>query len=73
MGNVDAVKQVEYGVAYHVFLMKEPDYVMKLMTKYGKLEPTDNMTRSKFNRGGFRETEEFMYTEVVPNIFLYQH
>ena len=31
-GNVDAVKLVEDGVAYHVFCMKHPDYVIKLMT-----------------------------------------
>ena len=38
MGNVDEVKQVEDGVDYHVFFLKEPDYVMKLMTTYGALD-----------------------------------
>ena len=52
VGNVDTVKQVEYGVDYCVSFMKEPDYVMKLMTKYGTLEPTDKRTRRKFKRGG---------------------
>ena len=37
----DAVKKVEHGVAYHVFMMKEPYYVMKLMTAYVTLQPTD--------------------------------
>ena len=73
MGNVDAVKQVEDRVAYHVFFTKDPDYVMKLMTKYGTLEPTDKRTRRKFKLGGFMETNEFMYTEVVANNFLYRH
>ena len=31
VGNFDAVKQVEYGVAYHVFFTKKSDYVTKLM------------------------------------------
>ena len=34
VGNVDPVKQLEDGVAHHVFWMKYLDYVMKLMTKY---------------------------------------
>ena len=60
VGNVDSVKQVEYGVDYHVFCMKEPDYAMKLMTTYGKLEPMDDRTWRKFKRGGVMETKEFM-------------
>ena len=58
--NVDAVKQVEDGVAYHVFFMKETDYVMKPMTTYEKFEPTDKRTRRKFKRGRIMETKEFM-------------
>ena len=49
VGNVDAVKQVEDRVAYHVFLMKDPDHVMKLMTTCGTLEPTDKRTRRNSN------------------------
>ena len=52
MGNVDSVKQVENGVDYHVFLMKDPDYVINLMTTYGTLDTTDKSTRRKFKRGG---------------------
>ena len=52
VGNVDSVKQVEDGVAYHVFLMKDPDYVINLMTTYGTLDTTDKSTRRKFKRGG---------------------
>ena len=59
--NVDAVKQVEYGVAYCVFCMKDPDYVMKLMTTNGTLEPTDKRTWRKFKRSGIMETKKFMY------------
>ena len=52
MGNVDSVKQVEDGLAYHVCCMKDADYVMKLMTTYGKLELTNKRTRSKFKHSG---------------------
>ena len=68
VGNVDAVKKVEDGVAYHVFFMKDPDYVMKIMTTYETLEK-----QNKFKRGGVMEKKEFMDTEVVANHFLYRH
>ena len=64
VGNVDSVKQVEDGVAYHVFFMKDPDYVMKLMTIYGPLEPKDKKTHRNFKLGGVME--------VVANHFLYR-
>ena len=58
--NVDAAKKQEDGVAYHVFCMKYPDYVMNIMTKYGTLEPIDKRTRRKFKCGGVTGTKEFM-------------
>ena len=73
VGNVDAVKQVEYGLAYHVFCTKDPDYVIKLITAYRTLEPTDKRTRRKLKHGDVMEKRQFMYTEVVANYFLYQH
>ena len=45
--------------------MKDSDYVMKLMTKYGILEPTYKRTKRKFKRSGILKTKEFMYKEVV--------
>ena len=57
VSNVDAVNQVEDGVNFHVFFMKEPDYVMKLITTYGTLDPTDKRTQRKFKRDGFMETK----------------
>ena len=65
----DSVNQVEDGVAYHVFCMKEPYYVLKLMTTYGTLEPMDKRTRSKFKCSGFMDTKYFMYMEVVEDHF----
>ena len=58
-------------MAYNVFCMKDPDYVMKIMTTYGTLETTNNSTRRKFKRSGVMETKYFMYTEVISNHFLY--
>ena len=60
-------------MSYRIFFMKYPDYIMKLMNKYGTLDPTDKMTRRKFNCGGVMETKEIMYTELVASIFLYRH
>ena len=73
VGNVDAAKKVVDRVAYCIFCMKEPYCVMKLMSTYGTLDPTDKRTRRKFKRGGIMEKKEFMYTEVVANNFLYRH
>ena len=49
---VDAVKQVEDWVAYHVFGTKDTDYAMKLINTYGTLDPADKRTRRKFNHSG---------------------
>ena len=57
VGNVYAVKQVEYEVAYHVFCMKYIDYVMTLMTTYGTLDPMDKSTRKKLKYSGVMETK----------------
>ena len=62
------MKKVDDGVAYHVFIMKDPDYVMKIMTTYETLEK-----QNKFKRGGVMEKKEFMDTEVVANHFFYRH
>ena len=67
------MKQVEDGVDCHLFFMKEIDFVMKLMTTYGTLEPTDNRTRRKFKRDGVMETKEYIYSEVIANKFLYRN
>ena len=71
MGNVDSVKQVEYRVAYHVFFVKEPDYLMNIITTYEKLESTDKRTQRKSKRSDVMDKKEFMYTEVVSNRFFY--
>ena len=42
---------------YHIFCIKQPDYVMKLMTTYGTLETTDKRKQRKFERGGVMETK----------------
>ena len=70
VGNFYAVKQVEDGVAYRVFCMKEPDYVMKLMTICGTLEPTDKSKQRKFKRGGVRETSSSCTRRWLQIIFV---
>ena len=64
---------MEDGLAYHVFCMKDPDYLIKLVTTYGTLESTDKRTRRTFKRGVVMETKYFIYTEVVANNSLYRH
>ena len=38
IGEVDAIKETLDNVLFHVFFMKEPDYVMQLIPTYGTLE-----------------------------------
>ena len=49
--------------------MKEPNYVMKLMTPYGTLEPTDKRASRKFKHVGVMGRKEFLYKYVVANNF----
>ena len=55
--------------------MKEPDYVMKLMTTYGSLIPKvgHKQARRSFKKNGSLVTESFDYTEPYANHFLYRH
>ena len=73
VGNVDAAKKVVDRVAYCIFCMKEPYCVMKLMSTYGTLDPTDKRTRRKFKRGGIMDINGSIHTEVVANCFLYRN
>ena len=62
-------------IPFHVFAMKEPDYVMSLMSTYG----TNNCDNGKETRHNWKEGEggarsiSFKYPEVVHNHLLYCH
>jgi len=64
------------GVPYNIFCMKEPKYMMKLMSTYGGLIEQDTATmnkRVKLNQAGEAVNCSFKYTETFQNHFLYRY
>ena len=77
VGECDALHGTLDGVKYNIFSLKEPNYVMKLMSTYGGLIVKPNERTSK--RVYFDEqkqesvTVSFQYTEPFSNHYLYRH
>ena len=46
VGDCDAIRGVLDDVKYHIFGMKEPDYVMKIMATYSGLTVLDGQKES---------------------------
>ena len=57
-------------VDFHVYAMKEPDYVMSIMSTYGTNQRTGKETQCELVGGG---RKNFSYPEVIGNHFLYRH
>jgi hypothetical protein len=53
--------------------MKEPDYVMTLMSTYGTLEASVKVTSRVCVEDGVKRKKSFAYTEVVHNHYNYRH
>ena len=61
-------------VPFHVYAMKEPDYVMSLMSMYGTNQQSGKETTHEWVDGsGNSQKTTFNYPEVVGNHFLYHH
>ena len=61
-------------VPFHVFTMKEPDYVMSLISTYGtNVWDGYNEMRHEWKDNGMTRTKSFRYPEVVHNHFQNQH
>ena len=77
VGSTDSLKGVLDGVHYDIMCMKEPDYVMKIMTTYGRLVAKSNQKESKrkwVDESSRQEHEKsFQYTEPFSNHFEYRH
>ena len=59
-------------VPFHVYAMKEPDYVMLLMSTYGtNLRMGKETSREWVDSSGVKNNGKFHYPEVVGNHFLY--
>ena len=61
-------------IPFHVYAMKEPDYVMSLMSTYGTNNRDNGKeTRRNWKVGGEARSTLFRYPEAVHNHFLYRH
>ena len=59
-------------VPFHVYAMKEPSYVMLLMSTYGaNLRTGKETSREWVDTDGTKKNGKFNYPEVVGNHFLY--
>ena len=70
VGDCDSWKGQMDEVDFHVNAMKEPDYVMSIMSTYGTNQRTGKETQRELVGGG---RKKFSYPEVIGNHFLYRH
>ena len=70
VGDCDAWKGQMDEVDFHVYAMKEPEYVMSLMSTYGTNQRTGRETQRELDDGS---RKKFSYPEVIGNHFLYRH
>ena len=72
VGTTDALPGVLDDVPVHVHCMKEPDYVMMLMSSYGTLSGCGEEKRRHFKVNGEKQEKTFKYPEVVHNHYKYR-
>ena len=74
VGATDAWEGKLHGVPFHIFVMKEPDYIMSLMSTYGTNQRIDGKeTRRDWKENGVSKTMMFKYPEVIVNHFRHRH
>jgi Transposase IS4 len=73
VGDADALSATLDGTHFHLMSMKEPDYVMTLMSTYGTCDRSGKETERDVLVGGIRQKVKFNYPEVVGNHFKYRH
>ena len=76
VGATDTLKGVLDNVPYDIFCMKEPDYVMKIMSTYGGLvekEGQKKSFRTFTGENGKEEKTEFIYKLPFLNHFDFRH
>ena len=75
VGSVDSLKGKIDNVPYDIYCMKEPDYVIKIMSTYGGLFEKDGQKTSerKFKVGGEDNVVTFKYKIPFSNHFDYRH
>jgi Transposase IS4 len=72
VGDIDSWPGTMDNVKFHIVCMKEPDYIMSLMSTYGTMERVGDTKSRNFAVDGHKKSKTFKYPEVVRNHFLYR-
>ena len=72
VGATDTLPGVLDNVPIHVHCMKEPDYVMMLMSSYGTLSECGEEEKRHYKVNGQKQEKTFKYPEVVYNHYRYR-
>ena len=72
VGKADAIKGVLDDIPFYLFVMKEPDYVMQIMSTYGTLGNLGQEKTRHFTINGACQVVKFCYPEVVHNHHAYR-
>ena len=75
IGHADSLPGKMDDVPFHIYGMKEPDYIMKIMSTYGTNEQISSheTKRDYMNSERKKVSVTFNYPEVVSNHFKYRH
>ena len=73
IGYSDSLPGKMDGVSFDIFAMKEPDYLMQIMSTYGTNERVGADKTRNYLFDGEERRKEFQYPEVVHNHFKYRH
>ena len=71
VGAADTIKGTMDGVTFHIHGMKEPDYIMMLMTTYGTILRMGEMKKCHYKINGVKKMTDFQYPEIVNNHYKY--
>ena len=72
IGDADAIHGELDGKFFYLFGMKEPDYVMQIMSMYGTLQKKGPEKKRHYEVDGQKEVKMFFYPEVVHNHYAYR-
>ena len=72
IGDADAISGILDEVPFYIVGMKEPDYVMQIMTTYGTMKQLGDQKLRHVMVNGSRQVHSFQYPEVVHNHYQYR-
>jgi len=70
-GNIDSWPGVSDNKKFSIMALKEPDYIMSIMTTYGSLHRMGKENKRVYWVNGNQHSTTFQYPEVIANHFTY--